>query len=82
MCSMRSQKDSEVIMVLFRCHNPQCAMFETPWSQPITRAALREMSQPDSADKFKCVKCGQLFLLTEQEKAGSLEMLDADAAQA
>jgi hypothetical protein len=76
MYSMLSQQnDSELkIMVLFRCHNPLCAMFETPLEQPITRTALRKMSQPDSRDKFRCVKCGQLFSLTEQEKASNLEM--------
>jgi hypothetical protein len=75
------QNDSELrIMVRFRCHNPLCVVFEKPVEQPIPRTALREMSQPDSKDKFMCAKCGHTFSLTEQEKSNTLEMLDADAA--
>lgn len=68
------------IMVIFRCHNPLCAVFETPQEHPITRTALREMCQPDSTDKFMCIKCGEMFLLTGREKANSLGMLDEEAA--
>jgi|GEM_PF-4882788 hypothetical protein len=70
------------IMFAFRCRNPQCEFFETQQPQPITRTALREMSQPDNTDKFMCRRCGQMFTLTEQEKAGTLEMLDREASKA
>jgi hypothetical protein len=68
------------IMVIFRCHNPLCSVFETPQQHPITRTALRKMCQPDSTDKFMCVKCGEMFLLTDREKTNSLGMLDEEAA--
>jgi hypothetical protein len=67
-------------MVLFRCHNPLCAVFETPLGNPITRTALRKMCQPDSTDKYMCIKCGEMFPLTDREKANSLAMLDEEAA--
>jgi hypothetical protein len=68
------------ILVMFRCHNPLCVAFETPLEQPITRTALREMCQPDSTDRFMCPKCGEMFLLTNLEKANSMVMLDEEAA--
>lgn len=68
------------IMVIFRCHNPLCAVFEAPQEHPITRTALREMCQPDSTDKFMCIKCGEMFPLTDREKANNLGMLDEEAA--
>lgn len=67
-------------MVTFRCHNPLCSVFETPQEHPITRTALRKMCQPDSTDKFMCVKCGEMFLLTDREKENMLVMLDEEAA--
>ena len=70
------------IMVIFRCHNPLCSVFETPLEYPMTRTALREMCQPDSTDKFMCVRCGEMFPLTDREKENSLGMLDEAAARA
>jgi hypothetical protein len=70
------------ILVLFRCHNPLCGLFETPQEKPITRTALREMSQPDNTDKFMCARCGERFTLTDQEKTNILELLDEEASKA
>jgi hypothetical protein len=79
---MATQQDGTElrIMVIFRCHNPMCAVFETPQDHTITRTALRKMCQPDSTDRFMCIKCGQMFPLTDQEKANSVAMLDEEAA--
>jgi hypothetical protein len=41
---------------------------------------MNGMGQPDSADKFMCIKCGEMFPLTDREKANSLGMLDEKAA--
>lgn len=70
------------ILVLFRCHNPQCSVFEQPQEHPITRSALEKMSHPNSTDKFMCVKCGQLFGLTDQEKDNNVKMLAEEFSQA
>lgn len=67
------------ITVLFRCQNKQCTIYGQPFEQPVTRTALREMSQPESTDKFMCIRCGEMFPLTKQEKVGNLEMLDKEA---
>ena len=40
------------------------------------------MSQADSGDKFKCIRCGEMFTLTDQEKASNLKFLDEGAAVA
>ncbi len=79
---MSTQQDGidKRIMVIFRCHNPLCSAFETPQEHPITRTALRKMCQPDSADKFICLNCSEMFPLTDQEKANSLAMIDEEAA--
>jgi hypothetical protein len=78
--------DSELkegrLLVLFRCHNPQCPALEKPQELPITRTALREMSQPGSEEKFICTTCGELIQLSDQEKANTRKMLDEEAAQA
>jgi predicted RNA-binding Zn-ribbon protein involved in translation (DUF1610 family) len=63
------------ITVLFRCRNPLCGRFDQPTEQFVTRTVLREMSQPESMDRFMCPACGQTFVLTEQEKKNNLEML-------
>jgi hypothetical protein len=68
------------MMVIFRCENPLCSVFETPQEHPITRTALRKMCQPDSTDKFMCLNCGEMFPLTDREKENSLGMLDEEAA--
>jgi len=39
------------------------------------------MSQPDGG-KFLCTTCGELFPLSDQEKANNLRMLDDEEAQA
>ncbi len=69
------------LMVFFRCQNPQCSEFEVPREQPITRTNLREMSQPESTDKFMCPRCGHMFVLPAQEKVNNLKMLDGKLAQ-
>jgi len=70
------------ILVVFRCHNPKCAALEKPQELPITRTALRKMSQPGSEDKFMCSTCREQFPLSDQEKANNLRMLDEEEARA
>jgi hypothetical protein len=79
---LMSDMEEMRIMVLFRCRNPRCAIFQKPMSHPITRTALREMCEPQSVQKFMCLGCGELFDLTYSEKTNSLKMLDEEAAQA
>jgi hypothetical protein len=64
-------------MVIFRCHDPLCSVFETPQEHPITRTALRKICEPDSADKFMC---GEMFPLTGRDKEDSPGMLGEEAA--
>jgi DNA-directed RNA polymerase subunit RPC12/RpoP len=68
------------MLVVFRCHNQQCTALEIPQELPITRTALREMSQPGSEGKFMCRTCGQLIQLTDQERENNLRMLAEEAA--
>jgi hypothetical protein len=70
------------ITVLFRCRNPHCAIFQKPMETPVTRTVLRQMCQPRSTEKFMCLGCGELFDLTDDEKASTLKMLEQEAAEA
>jgi hypothetical protein len=72
-------KSENRIVVLFRCHNPSCSRFEIPQEQLIRRTDLREMCQPESTGKFLCVQCGEMFPLSQQEKASTLKMLDQES---
>lgn len=67
------------IVVLFRCRNSVCAIFQKPMSHLATRTELREMCQPQSTKKFMCLGCGDLFDLTDEEKANTLKMLNEEA---
>jgi hypothetical protein len=68
------------IVILFRCRNSGCAIFQKPMSHLATRTELREMCQPQSAKKFMCLGCGELFDLTDEEKANTLKTLNEEAA--
>lgn len=68
------------ILIQFRCRNRRCSIFDKPMAHPVTRTDLREMCKPQSAKKFMCLGCGELFDLTDAEKASTLNMLDEEEA--
>lgn len=69
----------EKLHVLFHCPNPRCPTEGKPQDHFVTRTELREMSRPDSEDKWMCNPCGGMYTLTKDEKSNNLNMLDKEA---